>query len=105
MQYTVENFKSIPDEQRNALYMQRDVLTESRTTLEDTLNRLLKSKSFLEQISKKVIFAAERVRAWEASIWHGCGGGLMRLIRVTRDRFHSHFMLRRQQEWILVGWK
>lgn len=60
VQYKVENFSAIPDEQRRALYAKRDELYESRTALDDSLNRLRKSKGFLEQISKKVTFTAER---------------------------------------------
>ncbi|MFC1467413.1 mucoidy inhibitor MuiA family protein [Verrucomicrobiota bacterium] len=60
VQYKVEHFKAIPDEQRLALYAKRDELYEKRTALDDSLNRLRKSKGFLEQISKKVTFTAER---------------------------------------------
>lgn len=60
VQYKVEHFKAIPDEQRKALYAKREELYEQRDALDDSLTRLHKSKAFLEQISKKVTFTAER---------------------------------------------
>ncbi len=60
VQYKVEHFEAIPDEQRKAFYIKRDELVEKRTALDDSLSRLRKSKEFLEQISKKVTFTAQR---------------------------------------------
>jgi len=60
VQYKAEHFETIPDGERKALYAKRDELHEKRTAFDDSLNRLRKSKEFLEQISRKVTFTAER---------------------------------------------
>ena len=59
VQFKVENFAVIPDEQRLALYEERDELKDELGELDDAQARVKKSKTFLEQIARKVTFTAE----------------------------------------------